>query len=121
MRGILKYKEDKSWVVEYQVWDDERIYQLPVCPETMLLVKCKPDLEVDFKEFVEEDKVCAKLIPNDSKNRVDQLMKNNIKIKSYFGRDCEICGEHIDDWNKPMCVSCLDALKELILERKKSK
>jgi len=124
MKGILKLKEDKTWVVEYQVWDDERTYELLICPETMLLVKCEPGLEVEFKEFAKDDEICAKLIPikpkddYDVQSRVKELMKNNIKIKSRIGKDCEICGEHIDEWNKPICDECFDILKQLILEKK---
>ena len=124
MKGILRLKEDKTWVVEYNVWDDERTYELPVCPETMLLIKCKPELEVEFKESANDNKVCAKLIPTQSKDekiiksRVKELMSNNFKIKTRLGNDCEICGEHIGEWSKPVCDECFDTLKELVIQRR---
>lgn len=122
MKGILRLKEDKTWVVEYKVWDDERTFELPLLPESALIVRIKPDLEVEFKESPKEEKVYAKLMPKQSKeefdvkSRVKNLMRNN--IKSRLGKDCEFCNEHIDDWNKPICDGCLEALKELVLERK---
>lgn len=128
MKGIVKHKEDNTWVVQYEVWDDERTYELPLLPESLLIVRLKPDMEVNFKEIMKDDKVYAKLnlteefennkTEFDVKRRVDELMRNNIKIKTRLGKDCEICGEHIDDWNKPICVGCLEAIKELVLERK---
>lgn len=63
MKGILRLKEDKTWVVEYKVWDDERTFELPLLPESALIVRIKPDLDVEFKELPKKEKIYAKLIP----------------------------------------------------------
>ena len=42
----------------------------------------------------------------------------NEPIKFTYDKHCEICGEKIDIWTQPMCYDCLEALKELILEKK---
>jgi len=39
-------------------------------------------------------------------------------IKPNYGKYCEICKETIE-WAKPMCDKCYEALKELILEKRK--
>ena len=42
------------------------------------------------------------------------------KIKTNYGNNCEICKETMETFfSKPMCDKCYEALKELILEKRK--
>jgi hypothetical protein len=53
-----------------------------------------------------------------SKNK---LMKGelNLPLQYKYPKPCQICDEQIDDdWTQPLCDSCLEALKEVILERR---
>jgi hypothetical protein len=41
-------------------------------------------------------------------------------IRKTYGNNCEICKETMEIFNsKPMCDKCYEALKELILEKRK--
>ena len=42
----------------------------------------------------------------------------NKPIKITYNKDCQVCGETIDAFTQVMCEDCMEALKELILEKK---
>ena len=122
MKGTLKLKEDKTWVVEYTVWDDDNTHEVPVKPETMILISCKPGLDVEFNIKEEDSKIYAFLKPSKYESSIDdrvkELMGNSKKIKMRLGTDCKICDTHIDGYDKFICDECFEALKELIIDRK---
>ena len=45
-------------------------------------------------------------------------MSNNLKIKTSYGDNCEICGETTKEY-RPICDKCMNALKDLILEKRR--
>jgi hypothetical protein len=137
------YKKEKGWIVKYE--DIIRLFpftqygskELPLYPEdSVYCLDADNGQEVEFeivKVFGSESFECAKLINSDKEQQKkylieimeedakDGLYKNDYNIKTSFGKDCEICGEHIDVWSKPTCDDCLETLKEIILERKEQK
>lgn len=43
----------------------------------------------------------------------------NLPLQFKCSKPCQICGDKVDDiWTQPLCDGCLEALKELILEKK---
>ena len=94
MKGVIKIKEDKSWVIEYQVWDDDKSYELPLLPESGLTIRVIPNLEVEFKEVTKDGKVYAKLLP-EKNNRYKSSSRFFKKIAEFCNIDNTLSKDEI--------------------------
>lgn len=124
MKGKL-HKREKGWVVEetksvkncFGCKSFDVIKEYHLHPEySLYCLDNDENKEVNFEVVIDtkllfegkENDTFVKLLPDDI----------NYKIKTSFGKSCEICGEQTDGWSYPTCNECMEALKELVIERK---
>lgn len=140
MKGNLK-QENKKWFVVYEdlltvyPFPQTKIQKLPIQTESIKIEELTPNKEVEFEIItidngdngiryahimtsnqIKENKEKSKKTEIDYKNT---YREKNLPLQFKYSKPCQMCGDNVDDiWTQPLCDGCLEALKELILEKK---
>lgn len=135
MLGIL-HKVDDKWIVKYIDQTKSKEFEMELDPsdanDADTLVGTASDLngkKINFTKRQIDGKSYAKLksinditLDEMEKEVIKEMLDKSFdgfKIKNKLGNICHFCSGPTDNLGKPACDECMQALKELILEKRK--
>ena len=133
MLGIL-HKVDVKWIVKYIDYTHQKEFEIELDPsdanDADTLVGTASDLngkkinftkrQIDGKSYAKLKSINDLTLDEMERDVIKDMAKfDRLKIKDEISTTCNFCGERTDGINKPACDKCIQALKELILEKRK--